>query len=91
MTHIINSPSFAFGPPRYWWFVPESPRWLLSYGRIEEAEVIIQSMAKWNRKEIPENFMQKFLEQERKKRKGAGETDERGKSRFGRPCVLHFI
>ncbi|QQP55598.1 Organic cation transporter 1like, partial [Caligus rogercresseyi] len=40
----------------YWFFVPESPRWLLSYNRVEEAEVIIQKIAKWNNKDIPDHL-----------------------------------
>ncbi|XP_014219126.1 organic cation transporter 1-like [Copidosoma floridanum] len=41
----------------YYWIIPESPRWLLSKNRIDEAEVIIQTMARVNGKVVPPNFL----------------------------------
>jgi len=35
----------------FWWFTPESPRWLLAAGKDEKAKVIIEKAAKMNRKQ----------------------------------------
>lgn len=44
-----------------YFFIPESPRWLLSKNRVEEAESIIVKMARWNKKEINEDVLHQQL------------------------------
>lgn len=44
----------------YWWFLPESPRWLLAKGRLGEANDILERLAKVNGKELPLSFTQKL-------------------------------
>ncbi|XP_003395159.1 organic cation transporter 1 isoform X4 [Bombus terrestris] len=53
----------------YYWIIPESPRWLLSKNRIDEAEVIVQRMAKINGRTVPNNFLRK-MEMEILRRQG---------------------
>lgn len=38
--------------------LPESPRWLLAKGRLEEALLILEKLAATNGKELPASFRQ---------------------------------
>lgn len=40
--------------------IPESPRWLISRGRIPEAQVVIRKMASVNGVELPEEMLKKI-------------------------------
>uniref|UniRef100_A0A0A9Y7Z4 Organic cation transporter 1 n=2 Tax=Lygus hesperus TaxID=30085 RepID=A0A0A9Y7Z4_LYGHE len=65
----------------YWWFLPESPRWLLAKGRFEESLKILENLARVNKKELPPSFRQKIrqrmmmhrtLSEEKKMKEGPG-------------------
>jgi hypothetical protein len=42
--------------------MPESPRWLLAKGKLEDALKILETMAQINGKEFPETFHSKLEE-----------------------------
>ena len=55
--------------------MPESPRWMLSRGRVREAELILQRAARWNGTALPENFFDdKLIDEIREEDKGANIT-----------------
>ncbi|KAJ8343532.1 hypothetical protein SKAU_G00308610 [Synaphobranchus kaupii] len=46
----------------YIWLVPESARWLLDRGKTEEAEKVILMVAAVNRRKIPDNILEKVVD-----------------------------
>lgn len=55
----------------YIFIMPESPRWLLAKGKLEDALKVLETMARVNGKEFPESFHSKLEERvlEEKQRK----------------------
>uniref|UniRef100_A0AAQ5ZZK3 Solute carrier family 22 member 3 n=1 Tax=Amphiprion ocellaris TaxID=80972 RepID=A0AAQ5ZZK3_AMPOC len=51
---VITAPYIFFLV--YYWFVPESPRWLLSQNRSAQAQEITEAMAKENKKKLSSDF-----------------------------------
>jgi hypothetical protein len=50
---LINTVSIVLVLLGLYWLVPESPRWLIGSGRLEEAKQIIEKAAKANGRETP--------------------------------------
>ncbi|XP_046582562.1 organic cation transporter protein-like [Haliotis rubra] len=58
---IVSTPTALF--LAYYWFMPESPRWLISKRKFEEADRILRHAAKINKTTLPPNiFSQGMLQ-----------------------------
>ncbi|XP_078619622.1 solute carrier family 22 member 21-like isoform X2 [Branchiostoma floridae x Branchiostoma japonicum] len=55
-----------------WWFIPESPRWLLLNSKVKQCRKTIQRIAKYNRMEVPTKIYE-YIERSTARR---GSTDE---------------
>lgn len=59
----------------YYWFVPESARWLLSKNRKDEALVIIKAVAKENGATVPQDVLDSLGEETKVVEKKKGQRD----------------
>ncbi|XP_011497594.1 PREDICTED: organic cation transporter protein-like [Ceratosolen solmsi marchali] len=59
----------------YYWIVPESPRWLLAVGKINDAEVILTKAAEKNR--IPLSNVTEVINEHRSQTKLQGDQDQK--------------
>lgn len=67
---LVTLPGMLYLP--YWWFIPESARWLISKGRLDEARLIIEAVAKENKVTLEGDVLQELLtpsREEEEKRK----------------------
>jgi OCT family organic cation transporter-like MFS transporter 4/5 len=48
----------------YWWFIPESVRWLLTKNKRTKAIIQIKKIAESNKVELPKEILAKFIESE---------------------------
>nr|XP_043897719.1 solute carrier family 22 member 5 [Solea senegalensis] len=54
---VLSTFSVVYIP--LWWFIPESPRWLITQGRIEEVEAFLRDAARKNKVEAPSVIFKK--------------------------------
>ncbi|XP_061078623.1 solute carrier family 22 member 13 [Conger conger] len=66
--YVIASPWALF--ILYIWIIPESARWLLDRGKTEEAEKLILMVAAVNKKQIPDNIMEKVVNNKKGEKRG---------------------
>lgn len=56
---LVTSLPFSFYV-FYWFFLPESPRWLLAKGKFDDASKVLETLASVNGKELPPSFKQQL-------------------------------
>ncbi|XP_065584841.1 organic cation transporter protein-like [Artemia franciscana] len=52
---IYGAPGFLL--LSYWWLLPESCRWLINQGRLEEAKKIVEMACRVNKKTVPQHLL----------------------------------
>ncbi|XP_043238231.1 solute carrier family 22 member 5-like isoform X2 [Amphibalanus amphitrite] len=55
MQLIFSIPILVFCS--YWFFFPESPRWLLTVSQPQKAEDVLRNIARWNKTDFPEDLV----------------------------------
>lgn len=60
-----------------YWFMPESPRWLITQGRVQEAKEVLEKVAEANGKTLPSNVVEIIGKAEEKKDKEKEENTKK--------------
>ncbi|KAK3748299.1 hypothetical protein QZH41_007334 [Actinostola sp. cb2023] len=72
LSYITSAPGILFF--LFWWWTPESLRWLLTKGKLDEAKKTLRNVARVNRRQFTDKDMDSLVTEEPEKKERLGDV-----------------